>query len=352
MAATTLRDTYDCVVLGSSRTAAQVAAAVARTGRQTLHLSPAQPPPAGWLHPRWSSQDRLEISARSPLSGVTAWNCAGKITAVIKSANSPSAARLGTPTTATSFQLPAGCHIAQESPREVRLNGALPPLAIQAPVVMRIESTSSSADFLAIGGAYRGVSSPAGEDRQAALFATRRASELFWLVPQADGLWSLGLRRTGLAGDLAGESMAGTFEDALVACPALTQRLIAAELVGELHLATAAPLRANQTAGAVSLPAYDDWFDPVFASADWLGEELAGQLTAALSSVPDFMENTTALAEWQHSWQAVEQLTRERLAPWYERNEELPAALQDHAQRAWYEKLLAGERLTGPSAHL
>lgn len=339
MAATLLRDAYDCIVLGSGRTASQVAAAIARTGRQTLQLTPEISPSIGWLQPRFTALPESEFLPRLPLSGVSAVNAAGKTLATVSAANwSATRAASSTMPTITTFALPAGCRAACEA-NAVHLNGALPPTVIRSGAVIKIEATAGRAPLPAVtGGVYRDVASSEGGERQATLFATRRGGEVCWLVPVGNGMWNLGLMRSADAQTLD-ESPAHWLEEALVACPALTQRLIAAELVGGLHSAPvrAAPGPSESPPAAITLPAYDDWLDPVFASGDWLGYELAQQFIAQFPCSNDAAQR---LAEWQATWPAVEQLTRERIAPWYQLNADLPAALHDHAQREWYEKLL------------
>jgi hypothetical protein len=353
MAATILRDAYDCIVLGSGRTASQVAAAIARTGRQTLQLTRESSPPPSWLHPRFSAPPEVESLPRLPLSSVSAVNAAGKTLATVSAANWSAARTSSTTTPAiTTFELPAGCRAACESDA-VHLNGALPPTVIRSTAVIKIERAPNLPPLPVVGGVYRGVANSAAGERQATLFATRRGGEVCWLVPLAGGLWNLGVMRSAEAQTAysqqqtvapstqsAEESPAHWLEEALVACPSLTQRLIAAELVGELHSTTLpSETKPGETPPvAITLPAYDDWLDPVFASGDWLGHELAQQLIAQFPSANDASQR---LAEWQATWPAVEQLTRERIAPWYQLDATLPAALHDHAQREWYEKLLS-----------
>lgn len=192
-----------------------------------------------------------------------------------------------------------------------------------------------------IGSIYRDVASEPGTERQATLFATRREDEVFWLVPLEGGLWSLGLLRPRTELPIADEAVAHFLEEALVACPALTQRLITAELVGGLHVfaeSNAGAIESSQD--VLTLPNYDDWLDPVFASGDWLSRELAQQFVAQLSTANG---DDQRIAEWLSSWPAVEQLTRERIAPWYQLATSLPETLHDHAQREWYERLLLAQ---------
>jgi hypothetical protein len=343
MAATHLREAYDCIVLGSGRTANQLAAAVARSGRQTLQLMRESTAAHSWLHPRRNTfSAELADGQRLPLSGVGIVNAAGKRLTAIKAAASlvPQHSSVR-PTLATFLKLPSGCRVACEVPREIRLNGALPPTTIRANSVIFVGSAPNSGRQSAIGGIYRDVSTVENEDRQAMLFATQRGGEVFWLVPMAGALWSIGLFRSHAESPEDHETLADEFEEALVACPALTQRLISAQLVGSLHYfaetTQAAP--PDLAADVLTLPDYNAWLDPVFSSSDWLGDELATQFAQLLTA-----ENGSAdrFAEWRQHWHAVEQLTRERIAPWYQQHEVLPAALHDHAQREWYEKLLTG----------
>ena len=222
MAATILRDAYDCIVLGSGRTASQVAATIARSGRQTLQLTSQTSPPPSWLHPRFSLPPETEFLPRLPLSSVSAVNAAGKTLATVSAANWSARGSAATTPAITTFELPAGCRVACQ-PDAVHLNGALPPTVIRSGAVIKIERETNSAPLPLIGGVYRDVTSSPGSERQATLFATRRGGEVCWLVPLGDGLWNLGLMRT----EPTEESPAHWLEEPLVACPALTQRLIA-----------------------------------------------------------------------------------------------------------------------------
>lgn len=342
MAATLFREAYDCIVLGSGRTAAQVAAAVARTGRQTLQLAPEARAPYAWLHPRFVSVAELDLE-RLPISSVCAVSATGKPIATVHAAAGLLPPRMHSQSPpATAFTLPVGCAVACESNHRVRLNGALPPTEIQANAVIRVERAVHSDPATIIGGVYRDVASLPSTERQATLFATRREGEVCWLVPIAGAQWSLGLVRPQAKTSLAAESPAELLEEALVACPALTQRLIAAELVGDLHVFTepdgGAAIESSQD--VLTLPNYDQWLDPVFASGDWLSRELAQQFVAQLSTAKG---DDQRIADWLASWPAVEQLTRERIAPWYQLPATLPETLHDHAQREWYERLLLAQ---------
>jgi hypothetical protein len=341
MAATHLREAYDCVVLGNSRTASQLAAALVRTGRQTLQLTREPAVEQSWLHPRWNTFSEFATGQRAPLSGVGVWTANGKRITSLRAATNVFSSQFNTSrnSPAESFALPAGCRVACDGPREIRLNGALPPTTIAANCIIAVGSDDRRPQPVAIGGIYRDVSSAIGEERHAALFATQQGSEVFWLVPVAGALWSIGL--LGSPMEFVEETIADVFEEALVACPALTQRLISAELIGGLHCSKGVTesTRVELETDVVSLPDYSDWLDPVFSSGAWLGDELATQITPLLQE-----ENASAdrLTEFQQQWSAVEQLTRERIAPWYQQHEDLSNALHDHAQREWYERLLTG----------
>lgn len=291
-----------------------------------------------WLHPRWTAAEGDDCQ-RLPLSGVSVVNCAGQRTTVLRvsSAAATSSAR---PVAVDAITLPEDCQMTCVAPREIRLNGALPPTTIRAGLVISVENTAGLSAPRAIGGIYRDVACDLGDERQALLFATRN-HDVFWLVPLTEGRWSLGLLSSRVE-QPAEESLADVFEEALVACPALTQRLISAKLLGDLHVSPDCSSDTADLRGAIKVPEYEGWLDPVFASSDWLGTELASQVTLQLPAGADSLDER--LRAWQQDWSAVEQLTSERIAPWYRLHDSLPAALHDHAQRTWYEKLLAGQR--------
>jgi hypothetical protein len=341
MAATLLREAYDCIILGSGRTASQIAAAVARMGQQTLQLTRESAAGQSWLQPRWDCYSEFAAGQRLPLNGVSVLNAAGKRITSLRAAACTAPQQSASRHAAVAFTLPHGCRLTCDVPREVRLNGALPPRTIRANVVIAVRNGPNTANQAAIGGIYRDVSAGDNEERQALIFATQRSGEVFWLVPMAGALWSIGLLRSRADLSLSNETIADAFEDALVACPALTQRLISAQLVGGLHFSTATKQSDvhDLAADVLSLPDYSCWLDPVFASSDWLGDELASHFAPLLTAEDVSSEK---FAAWQQQWSAVEQLTRERIAPWYQQHEALTNALHDHAQREWYEKLLTG----------
>jgi hypothetical protein len=344
MAASALRAAYDCVVLGSGRTARLLASSLEQAGISTLQLQrkPAVGLPA-WLHPRAALFDGNEELGLSSLSAVTAFNPAGKVMASLHSGTSSRRTASGTklPATAAAYSAPEGCELISAAAGEITIRGSHLRKSWRAKMIFAVETPAQSFASSAVGGVYRDVAVAPGEERHATLFATARPGEVGWLVPLKGGFTSLGLLRE-TAGEAPEESCAELLEEALVACPALTQRLIAAQLVGSLD---AVPARqATPPAAAhsawLSLPEYDTWLDPVFASGQWLAEELTQQIVALLTT-PDATDEK--LAAWQTTWPAVEQLTRERISSWYRFPASLSAALQDHAQREWYERLLAAD---------
>jgi len=90
-----------------------------------------------------------------------------------------------------------------------------------------------------ISGLYRGAQREAAADEGTSLmFQTSRRDGWFRYIPLADNLVSVGAMTDWSAGALRDEPPADAFEELLVDCPAVAERLVDAELIGEL---TAAP---------------------------------------------------------------------------------------------------------------
>ncbi|WP_425616560.1 hypothetical protein NA78x_000208 [Anatilimnocola sp. NA78] len=354
MAAPSLRDAYDCVVLGSSTSAHLLTTALAQAGLHTLVLQSAHSPLASaWLQPRFSCSTDAS-PRRSLLSGVQLLNTMGRLMASLATpaGEKPVAAlplfdrEQSSRPQVTHLQLADDAEVTSQQTGSVEICSPRCQQQVRASVVIQLVPIAGTPPRTAIGGLYRGVTLLPGEDRQALLFATTRGAEVFWLVPQADGLCSLGLLRA--ATESTGEQSAGSeLEEALVACPALTQRLIAAQLVGGLHQVHEEPLAEKRPDHWLTLPDCETWIDPVFASGHWLLEQLLPQVMAAVTSAcaNSACVNQGALPSLrQIAWQESAQQLRTRIDRWYRPEEMLKSVGDDLATSTIYSQLLASER--------
>jgi flavin-dependent dehydrogenase len=121
----------------------------------------------------------------------------------------------------------------------------------------------------AIWGYYRGARRDAGEHAAATvLLHTTDKSSWFWCVPLADDVASIGVvgKREKLV--QGNHKLAAVFEDELVQCPALIERLINAELLGAFHSAAAVTYSVERRAGQGWLLVGDAGgaADPLFGS--------------------------------------------------------------------------------------
>lgn len=289
-----LHSAYDCVVVGSGFTAQMLARSLAEAELTVLHVLP-RPirPPNGWLHPRFVSDAQGELRRR-PLAGLDWLNASGQVVASWPADRSESAAAAGEPTMLSPrlerVELSAADDWSSSGPGQIDLRALAGAYSVRCQIGF-VVGAATQPRTVAVGGIYRGVFRSGGLDQDATqhtaqVFATQRPGEAFWLVPLSGGLVSLGWlgagRRTGRQEVLASESLGSLFEEALVACPTLTQQLYAAHLVGNLYSAGDAPRSAEPARGAGwhSFTEFEDWVDPVFASGLWLARQSIPPLVA------------------------------------------------------------------------
>lgn len=90
-----------------------------------------------------------------------------------------------------------------------------------------------------VSGLYRGARREAAADEGTSLlFQTRRRDGWFRYIPLSDNVVSIGAIGDWRPEALRDEPAADVFEDLLVDCPAVAERLVDAELLGELNAAT------------------------------------------------------------------------------------------------------------------
>jgi flavin-dependent dehydrogenase len=103
-----------------------------------------------------------------------------------------------------------------------------------------------------VSGMYRGaLREVAADEGTSLLFQTQRRDGWFRYIPLADNMVSIGAIGDWRAEDLRDALPADVFEDLLVDCPAVAERLVDAELLGELTAATHAlrPLAVEANVG-------------------------------------------------------------------------------------------------------
>lgn len=96
-------------------------------------------------------------------------------------------------------------------------------------------SNQATGERVMISGLYRGAQREAAADEGTSLmFQTRRRDGWFRYIPLSDNLVSIGAMTDWSADALRDEPPADAFEELLVDCPAVAERLVDAELIGEL----------------------------------------------------------------------------------------------------------------------
>ncbi|WP_145098285.1 hypothetical protein [Anatilimnocola aggregata] len=361
MAAPPLREAYDCVVIGGGNSAHLLTAAFSQAGLSSLHLlRETTQPPAAWLHPRLLNVGNDEQPRRTALAGVQVLDTSGRLLASLtasaagaageqSAANLPSCqherASLGTTTV---FQLPSSCDVSASECDKLELCGTRWRHSIQTRAVINLVPAHSEQAWTAIGGLYRGVTFLPGEERQGLLFATYRGCEVFWLMPGQNGLTSLGWLRPSPVGTNI-DSLAGSMEEALVACPALTQRLIAAQLVGNWHQTHEEPAIGGTPNHWLTLAASESWIDPVFSGGHWLLESFLPQIVSLVSSVCiSVRDQRSATQQLQFEWLQAARLLRARTNCWYHPTD----ATADLVTREIFAQLLASDSHHGPTTGL
>jgi flavin-dependent dehydrogenase len=206
----------------------------------------------------------------------------------------------------------------------------------------------------AIWGYYRHARRDEGDNAGATVILhTHGKRSWFWFIPQANNITSI-----GVVGDrdylLKGRGRpADVFEDELVRCPALADRLIDAELVSEFRVAKEFSYATQQQAG-------DGWvlvgdamafIDPIYSSGVFLalksGEWAAD---AIIDGLRQGDTSTARLGAWLQDFQAGTRWIRKLVEAYYTDEFSLGAFLREYPQhRAGLTDLLIG-RVFHPGA--
>jgi hypothetical protein len=355
-----LRAAYDCVVVGSGFTAVPLADSLNQAGLTVLHLFPS---PAKqtclWLHPRLTGFDRHGQLRRRSLAGVQWLDPDGQVVASLRGAGgslrAPESAELpGCTQTAWSphridrVELAAAAAWQATEPGRIEFATAAGEHAVQFKLGLSVGTTRAAGSRLAIGGIYRGVSRAAAGEQVAQLFATQQSDTTFWLSPLPDGLTSLGLIRTASPGSCNQACLSQLLEEALVACPALTEQLHAAQLLGSLHHAQESvdPTCSHDDHWLderwLTVAEYEQWIDPIFASGAWLASRALPAVVAA--AVVACHDQAVPSRTRQTQWRQAEQAAWTQLSHWYTRGQRLPLPPPlEPAAQAWCQELLSAQ---------
>jgi hypothetical protein len=355
--APSLRAAYDCVVVGSGFTATAAADSLSQAGLTVLHLLPSPSRQPGlWLHPRLITASEHGPSCdgvvrRRPLAGVQWLDADGQVVASLLAASESLRAQEtaelpGCPQTAWSphridrVELTAADAWHATEPGLIEFATATARHIVQLKLGLNVGATSAASPRLAIGGIYRGVAPLAGDSPLARLFATRLPGTTFWLSPLPNGLTSLGLIRTIPAGSYNQACLSQLLEESLVACPALTEQLHAAQLLGGLHHAQE-PIEPTCSLDDrwLTLAEYEQWIDPIFASGAWLASrELPAVVAAAVVAChDDVVPSRTRQAQWHQA----EQAARAQIIQWYARGQQQPLPPLEPTAQGWCQELLS-----------
>ena len=191
---------------------------------------------------------------------------------------------------------------------------------------------------VAIWGYYRRARRDPGEHGGATIILhTRDKSSWFWYIPLADDVTSI-----GVVGDrdylLKGRGEPSeVFEDELVKCPALVERLMEAELTSEFRTAKEFSYSTKQNAGDGWVMVGDAWgfIDPIYSSGVYFalrsGELAADAIVAGLGN-----GDTTAsqLSGWYEDFSAGTMWIRKLVDAYYNNDFSFGRFLRDYPQHA------------------
>jgi flavin-dependent dehydrogenase len=191
---------------------------------------------------------------------------------------------------------------------------------------------------VAIWGYYRGARRDPGEHGGATIILhTCDKASWFWYIPLADDVTSI-----GVVGDrdylLKGRGQpSDVFEDELVKCPALIERLMNAELTSELRTAKEFSYSTKQNAGDGWVMVGDAWgfIDPIYSSGVYFalrsGELAADAIVAGLRC-----GDTTAsqLSGWYEDFETGTQWIRKLVDAYYNNDFSFGRFLRDYPQHA------------------
>ncbi len=201
--------------------------------------------------------------------------------------------------------------------REIRFRVLLDGSGKQSPLLRALEIPVEERPLrrVAVWGCYEGAELEAGEFAGGTVILhTRSRKSWFWFVPLAGGVTSIGVvgpreylfQRNG--------TPAQVFEEELVRCPALTERLLNARLAGPFQVARETEWLARRTAGQGWALVGDAFgaVDPIFFASTFLAMRSAE--LAADAILAGFERNDLSAAQlggWMPEFRAgVERLRR------------------------------------------
>lgn len=188
----------------------------------------------------------------------------------------------------------------------------------------------------AVWGYYRGARRDPGENGGATIILrTRDRNSWFWYIPLSNDITSIGVVGDNEYLRKGRGSPSAIFEDELVKCPALVERLMQAELVSEFRVAKEFSYFTRQQAG-------DGWvlvgdalafIDPIYSSGVYLALQ-SGQL-AADAVVAGLQKNDTSqvqLGSWLAGFLGGTKWIKKLVAAFYAQEFSFSEFLRDHPE--------------------
>ena len=189
---------------------------------------------------------------------------------------------------------------------------------------------------VAIWGYYRGAARDPGDQGGGTIILhTRDKQSWFWFIPLSNGITSIGV--VGDNAYLLGErgEPSTIFEDELVRCPALVDRLMDAELVSPLRVAREFSYSVSRCAGDgwVAIGDAAGFIDPIYSSGVYFAL-VTGQLSAdcIIEALTTDDLSPTQLGSWIESFQQGSQWVRRLVHAFYAPHFSFGRFLREHPQ--------------------
>jgi flavin-dependent dehydrogenase len=374
-----MRDSYDCIVIGGGPGGSTTAALVARSGVHTLllerdkvprfHVGESLMPESFWIFERLGVLERMKNSQFVRKLSVQFVNHTGKESqpfffrehdprecsttwqveradfdkmlwdnAAEKGADCVDQARV----LDVLFDGERACGVrlqqGEQPPREIRARVIVDATGQQALLANRLGLRVDNPELkkAAIWGYYRNARRDPGENSGATIILhTNTKQSWFWFIPLANNVTSI-----GVVGDrdylLKGRGKpAAVFEDELVQCPALTERLMDAELVSEFRTIKEFSYSTSRKAGHGWVLVGDAYgfIDPIYSSGVFLALK-SGQLAAdaIIEGLRKDDLSPQQLSKWSADFEKGVRWIRKLVEAFYTNEFSFGQFLRDHPQ--------------------
>ena len=339
--------TYDCVVLGAGPAGSTTAALVAETGLKTLlleretmprfHVGESLMPETYWVFERLGVLDQMKQSAHPKKQSVQFVNHSGKASAPFdffehddrecsqtwqvrradfdqmlyeNAAKKGATCRDHTRVVEVLFeqQKAVGVRVkdTQGQTQEISARVVVDATGMQALMAHRLGLLQANPDLRksAIWGYYQGAWRGQGADAGATIILNTQTKDAwFWYIPLCDDRVSVGVVGDSDYLHKSRGAPAVVFEEELANCPAVLEKIVAAQLVSPFRIAKEFSYATTQSAGDGWLLVGDalGFIDPIYSSGVFFA--LKSGALAADAIVEGFQKDDTSAEQLGH-WNA------------------------------------------------